>query len=429
MASAAIRPFRVAIIGGGLGGLALANGLLQRGLDIECRIFERDAREGGYRPQGYRIGLNPDGLQALDRCGITTDELVRGGVLDQQALTGVCIVDAISLKTILSFPAPGGGIVNRWRLHERLQDRVASWIQHDKSFVGFEQRHPDAITARFADGTEYEADLLVGADGVNSRVRAQLVPDLQLIDSAVTGLAAPVPRSLAEQLQLTTLLARTKGNLVRFLGPDSFTWLMFEYTEEQSGEPFLIWVLNHHVGHVGFDYPETATPDEWHRYACGVAEHTHPQLAQLIRATPIQNILKPRHQYYLPSDAVRRDPYSAAARQAPRVAVLGDAAHAMTTHRGSGANTAFRDAADLADAIGQLADDHARQLPWNPARLAAYHHICATRGATMIAESLSATHSMHQPSRLIRFGYWLFMRLAHFIIQLVLFVRRLFRRH
>src|ERR1700728_964777 len=59
------RAFQVAIIGGGMGGLCLANGLKKAGISVA--VYERDQSPDS-RPQGYRIHINPQGSTALHEC-------------------------------------------------------------------------------------------------------------------------------------------------------------------------------------------------------------------------------------------------------------------------------------------------------------------------------------------------------------------------
>src|SRR5215469_2472242 len=58
-------PLHVLIIGGGVGGLCLAQGLKQSGINVA--VYERD-QSGHFRHQGYRIGINTDGGRALHAC-------------------------------------------------------------------------------------------------------------------------------------------------------------------------------------------------------------------------------------------------------------------------------------------------------------------------------------------------------------------------
>ena len=59
------RAFQVAIIGGGMGGLCLANGLKKAGIGVA--VYERDQSPDS-RPQGYRIHIDPQGSTALHEC-------------------------------------------------------------------------------------------------------------------------------------------------------------------------------------------------------------------------------------------------------------------------------------------------------------------------------------------------------------------------
>jgi 5-methylphenazine-1-carboxylate 1-monooxygenase len=168
---------RVLIAGGGVGGLTLAMSLQERG--IGCAVFEAapEVRELGVGintlPHAIRelaaLGLLP----ALDQVAIRTRELRYLNRFGQEIW-----VEKRGMHAGHDVPQFS---IHRGRLHgvlwraalERLGPRV---IRTGKRLVGFSQT-AKAVTARFADGSTARGDVLVGADGIHSALRAILHPE------------------------------------------------------------------------------------------------------------------------------------------------------------------------------------------------------------------------------------------------------------
>ena len=74
-----------------------------------------------------------------------------------------------------------------------LLDGLADVVAFGRDFERYETLPDGRVRAHFADGTTAEADLLVGADGANSRVRGQLLPHARRLDTGVTAIAGKHP--------------------------------------------------------------------------------------------------------------------------------------------------------------------------------------------------------------------------------------------
>jgi len=154
------------VIGGGLGGLAFAQGMrLVPGYGVT--VFERD-KSLTHRSQGYQIGLNEEGLSALRSLHLPGFEKLTM----ENPLYGFLMTDH-KLNGLVRFPVQGVGtvptklsLVNRFRLRDILASGLD--IQWDKKFVRYEEAS-DSVTAHFEDGTTATSSLLIGADGVNSK--------------------------------------------------------------------------------------------------------------------------------------------------------------------------------------------------------------------------------------------------------------------
>src|SRR6266446_2552903 len=175
-------PLHVLIIGGGLGGLCLAQGLKKSGIGVA--VYERDS-SAQFRNQGYRISIKQEDSQALRDCL-------------PENLFNLCMATAIKTATRLVFldqqlhlkfakPLPHPPIlgeegfgVNRLTLGEILLAGLEGMVHFGKTCERFDQMEGGLVRASFADGTAATGDLLVGADGTNSVIRALIVPDARI---------------------------------------------------------------------------------------------------------------------------------------------------------------------------------------------------------------------------------------------------------
>jgi 2-polyprenyl-6-methoxyphenol hydroxylase-like FAD-dependent oxidoreductase len=156
---------RALIIGGSLSGLFAATSLRAAGWDVQ--VFERSPHELSGRGGG--IVLQPDVLEAFNYAGVAHDDSI-----------GVRSGDRIVL-------GQGGNVLQRaqlpqvqssWNtlyalLRRALPDGV---VQHGQQLDRYQQ-DGDTITAHFTSGRKETGQLLVGADGPSSAVRAQVLPD------------------------------------------------------------------------------------------------------------------------------------------------------------------------------------------------------------------------------------------------------------
>jgi 2-polyprenyl-6-methoxyphenol hydroxylase-like FAD-dependent oxidoreductase len=157
---------RAIVIGGSMSGLFAGLQLLRRGFVVD--IYERvDSELAG---RGAGIVAQPAVRRALRDLGIgTTDlgvEMTTRKILDVE---GRAIIEAQCPQTLTAWE----------RLYRLLRDSFPARNYHRG--VGLERLEQSAssVTAHFSDGRTAAADLLVGADGIRSTVRTQLLPDLK----------------------------------------------------------------------------------------------------------------------------------------------------------------------------------------------------------------------------------------------------------
>jgi 2-polyprenyl-6-methoxyphenol hydroxylase-like FAD-dependent oxidoreductase len=211
------------------------------------------------------------------------------------------------------------------------------------------------VRVRFADGGEAEADVLVGADGVNSAVRRQYLPTAEPADirrRCVYGKTPLRPAALellpaALDAGFTAVIGGKLGmatGLVRFRNrPEQVAGVALS-----AAEDYLMWGLTGDRGQFGVpdDRLLVMSPAELHALSATLIRSWHPDLRGLHAMADIGETFAVR---------IRTSPVIAAWPPS-RVTVLGDAIHAMSPAGGSGANLALRDAAQLCRALTSVAD-------------------------------------------------------------------------
>ncbi|WP_214326282.1 FAD-dependent oxidoreductase [Nonomuraea sediminis] len=290
---------RISIIGGGIGGLCLAQGLLKSGIPATVH-------ESGHRPQGWRVTIKNEGTAALRAC---LPEELFDRVL-ASAIRPATRMVFMDHQLVPKFDKPIPPVEGHFGISRQvLRDLLLTGldVRFGKTCVGY-----SGTTAHFADGTSAEADLIVGADGTDSTVRARLLPYARLDDLGtclygVTPFTTLdwVPDVLVDTFNRITEPGGAAMAVATCRPGDYFTWTL-------TGDPGRL--------------------DDWHPAPRRIVEEatiTFP--VRLRSALPVQ-----------PWDD-------------PHVTLLGDAAHTMTPGRGDGANTALRDARLLTLALQEAA--------------------------------------------------------------------------
>jgi 2-polyprenyl-6-methoxyphenol hydroxylase-like FAD-dependent oxidoreductase len=363
-----VRP-KALVIGGSMAGLFAALLLRREGWNVD--VYERIGSELAGRGAG--IVTHHELFEVLGRAGIDTEAAAVGVVVPGRRVLDRSgrIVGELGLRQVLT----------SWgHLYGLLKAALpAEDYHHGKNLVEVAELG-DRVVARFSDGSEVSADLLIGADGIFSCVRAQLAIDVR---PAYVGYVAW--RGLVNERDLSP---RTRAELC--------DWFAFSLPpgEQMLGYPVAGTKEEMDVGERRFNFV-------WYRPAN--ADHG---LADLL--TDIDGI---RHELSIPPTKIRSDVIASMRRDAerllapqfaevvrltpqpfiqaildletPRMAlgsrtvILGDAAFVARPHVGMGVTKAAADAAALVDALRA----HPADLP---AALAKFESIRLPFGAAVV---------------------------------------------
>jgi salicylate hydroxylase len=353
--------FHVGIVGGGIGGLALAQGLKKAGVSVA--VYERDATPTD-RLQGFRIRISPKGSTALHDC-------LPSDLFDLFAAT--CSADhrrfrllTEKMEELLSFEFDSephavaqNRVASRITLRQILLARLDGIVEFGKTFTHYEETD-GKIVLHFADGSTATCDVLVGADGGNSRVRRQFMPHAQRVATGVVGIAAKAMltkdnrRRLPPRILDGTGLVMSPGRRGMFIGLHEFSpHAPAVPAPDNGGFPlapgngdglsdnttsYVFWAYGAPRADLERGAPlEQLAPPDLQRLVLDHIRNWHPDYSVLVCASDPST-------FYVTNI---RTSVPVASWPSRRITLIGDAIHSMTPYRGIGANIALRDAALL----------------------------------------------------------------------------------
>ncbi len=320
---------RIAIIGGGLGGLAAAALLPAAGFDV--KVYEQAPE---FTRLGAGINLSSNVMRVLRRIGIA-DDLVRAGVnpdrwISRQWDTG---------EVLLEFPLKGADVarygepylaVHRGDFHALLLGAVQPGsIEFGKRLVDLDVVG-NVVRLGFEDGGKAEADIVIGADGVRSRVREVLVGLEQPRFSGMIAYRSIMPVSLLGGMELV--------DYVKFWGVDR---LFLPYFITSSRDEIFFVTSSPEAE---WPHETSSVPADLDRMRAAFAGF-HPYVQRILAACPAA------------TKWVQYDCEPLTVWSRGRVVLLGDACHPMMPHMGQGAAMAIEDAAMLTRCLAASPDD------------------------------------------------------------------------
>jgi 2-polyprenyl-6-methoxyphenol hydroxylase-like FAD-dependent oxidoreductase len=158
---------RALIIGGSVGGLMAGSLLRANGWDVG--IYER--AQGDLAGRGAGLGLSAELIAVMRRIGARIDPSIAVPVPANQW---------IEPDGTVSYEDRRGWFTGSWqRIYRPLRDAVPDAIYHPGRALERVEQEDGRVTAIFTDGTRETGDVLVAADGVNSTVRHQFLPEIE----------------------------------------------------------------------------------------------------------------------------------------------------------------------------------------------------------------------------------------------------------
>ncbi|MFB6454210.1 FAD-dependent oxidoreductase [Chitinophaga sp. Hz27] len=365
---------QIAIIGGGPGGLILARLLQMKGAMV--KVYERDLNRG-VRVQGATLDLHEEsGLLALEHAGLMEEfkRYYRAGadkirIMDKAAT--ILYDEHHDDHEGWNRPEIDRGPLREMMLNA-LQDGTVVW---DSQFVSMEVAG-EGWSMLFRNGNKAYADIVIGADGANSRIRPYITA-IQPFYSGVTGIEGAVFDSAVNLPEVHALLQNGK---------------IFILSDEKS-----LIISSKGDGSMVF-YAGFTCDEDWHK-ANGIDYTNITQVSEWFRETysgwsPLWNrLFEKANKSYIVRPMYCMPPYEGW-ETLPNLTMLGDAAHLMPPYAGEGVNMAMKDALELSMALTST------EYPSIAIAIAAFEADMHARAGAAAEQTLAQTASLHSAAGL-----------------------------
>ncbi|WP_138989567.1 NAD(P)/FAD-dependent oxidoreductase [Larkinella sp. C7] len=360
---------KIAIVGGGPGGLTLARLLQLNGATV--KVYERDFN-AEVRVQGATLDLHEEsGLEALRRAG-----LIDAFYANYRPEAGKLRILDKHLVVKMDTHAGDDFEENRPEIDRGPLRNILLASLHPETVVWDRQlvtmtAHQDGWLLQFKNGTSATADLVIAADGARSAIRP-FITAIKPVYAGITIVEGTVYHSEKNAPGLTHLL---NGGKVFAFGDEKSLIL------SAKGDGSLSFytgckVPEYWIRESGIDFSSKAQVFDWFKMAFASWDSTWQELFESDDVSFV-----PRPQYHYPINQ-QWPPL-------PNLTMLGDAAHVMPPYAGEGVNMAMQDAFELAEC---LSDNH---FPDLQTAIAAFEKQMCARASEITKMTLEATKMLH----------------------------------
>ncbi|MGB1247839.1 MAG: FAD-dependent monooxygenase [Chitinophagales bacterium] len=307
------------IVGAGIGGLSTAVALEQKG--IEYQLVEKVPE---FKEVGAGILLAPNALQVYEKLGLLDAVKSEGNFVDRITI-GKSDFSPLSdlfqndIKKIYGYSTIA---IHRARLQKLLVNRIPKdKLLLGKDFKSYSNRKDEKVCVKFEDNTELISDYLIGADGINSKIRKQLFPNAKIRYTGQTCWRGIANFDFDDDL---------KNRCVELWGEE----IRFGFSKISEGKVYWFAVAKRKSNQQ--DYIEEVKDKLSKMYA-----NFDPIISQLIASTPFNQIFR--------NDINDLEPM--ATWYDNKTCLIGDAGHATTPNMGQGGGQAIEDAYCLSNIL------------------------------------------------------------------------------